>query len=58
MEKEMKNQGNKKTPSWQYSIIAFAVIVLFIALGFALFRIDFAVYILADCRGICDAVRI
>lgn len=43
MEKEMKNQGNKKTPSWQYSIIAFAVIVLFIALGFALFRIDFAI---------------
>ena len=34
---------NRKTPSWQYSIIAFTVIVLFIALGFAIFKIDFAI---------------
>lgn len=34
---------DKKTPTWQYSIIAFAVIVLFIALGFAIYKIDFAI---------------
>ncbi len=34
---------DKKAPTWQYSIIAFAVIVLFIALGFAIFRIDFSI---------------
>ena len=39
----MEKEKNRKTPSWQYSIIVFAVIVLFIALGYALFKIDFAI---------------
>ena len=39
----MEKEKSRKTPSWQYSIIVFAVIVLFIALGYALFKIDFAI---------------
>lgn len=33
----------KKAPTWQYSLVVFVVIVLFIALGFAIFKIDFAI---------------
>lgn len=39
----MEQTKMRKTPSWQYSLIVFAVIVLFIALGFAIFKIDFAI---------------
>lgn len=39
----MENIKSKKTPTWQYSLVVFVAVVLFIALGFAIFKIDFSI---------------
>lgn len=39
----MEKEKTRRTPSWQYSLFVFVIVVLFIALGFAIFSIDFAI---------------
>ncbi len=39
----MGKERIRKTPSWKYSLFVFVIVVLFIALGFAVFSIDFAI---------------